>query len=388
MRLRIIILTLLTILQTEAAARDTVKLKLPKHISIQVSDGFILPNSLIRNISTLNTFSLKYGLSARGDSWKDHFFGMPYGGIGVQLQRYYKSETYGKPFSAYLFQGATIKEWSPISALKYEIDLGVSFNWNHYNEKANPNFKLLGSGMNAHLAGSIYVDRKLSRYLNVRAGFNIAHFSNGATRTPNYGINTFSGFFEFAYNLADYREIVKTIPEPPPFEKSKIHDISFFVTGRTISVEAHDGDSKHVVYPDRFFKVAGFNYALLLQNLRRFRWGPSLDILYDEGNKAIITSYISEDSDERSESIRLAPLSKRISIGLSLKGELSMPWYSIFLHAGYDLLKNNDQGTRLYQIYGFKFYIAKKIYSSFGVRCNNLTKSNFLFVNLGYTFGG
>jgi len=273
--------------------------------------------------------------------------------------------------------------------LNYEINLGMSFNWRHYDVVEHPGFFALGSSVNAHLGGNLYLKKPLSNDLDLHLGMNFLHFSNGTIRAPNYGLNSMAAFVELAYNIN--RERNKVIPEKPeaPFdraEKRPVHDISFFVTYRSISVDTL-GTRLKSKYPQHLFRVAGLNYAILFRKSYRFMWGPCLNLVYDEGHNARVIAMTSEARNSYQEVIRLGKVSERLSLGLSLRGELTMPGYSVFVNLGYDFLsRNSDFESRLYQIYGVKMYLAKNVSASLGVKSNNLTQSKYLFISLGYSF--
>jgi hypothetical protein len=372
-------------------AEDTIKIKNPGFISLQMADGIVLPTSNIINGETetpyVAAFSLKYGFSARGNSWEDCYYGMPYRGVGLYKPLYSMRKEMGDPFSVYLFQGARLKEFRSGLSLYYEINLGMSFNWNKFNILNNAGFKALGSSVNAHLAGNCYFRKKLSENLDLHVGMNITHFSNGAQRTPNYGINSLSPIVEFVYDFNTNKTNLATdgnLFSPPIFEKRTAHDFSFFVTSRTISIDTVETGLRSK-YPERRFTVAGFGYSYMLHNLRRFMWGPSVEAVYDEGNNVSVSGNVSEETVRYTEVVQLGRVSDRFSLGLSVKGELAMPGYSIFANLGYDVLCRNRKDSRLYQIYGVKIYFTEGLYSSVAVNSTHITRSRFLYINIGYT---
>jgi hypothetical protein len=422
MKKRIVLLWTLVCLFATASAEDTIKVRNPakpgrsKFVSFQFADGLVTPTSRIADGKTLTphvtALSLKYGFYARGDKWEDFDYGMPYGGIGLYKPFYSARKEMGKPFSLYLFQGAELKSFRAGRSLNYEINLGMSFNWNHFDALSNPGFEALGSAVNAHLAGNLYYRRPLSEHLDLNLGVNVTHFSNGAQRTPNYGINSISPLVELVYYIhgngggrgcgRDAHDGVKDL-QPPLFEKRRAHDVSFFVTERTISLDTA-GTNLRSEYPRRRFTVAGLSYSYMLHRVRRFMWGGGLDIVYDEGRRASVYAAGAAAENEVSvyrrldglpapaktplytEVVRLSRFPERISAGLLLKGEFVMPGYSIFAGVGYQVLHPRRKNSRLYQVYGIKVYLTENLFSSFGVSSNHITRSDYLYLNVGYTF--
>ncbi|MDR2680315.1 MAG: acyloxyacyl hydrolase [Tannerella sp.] len=392
MKKSIVLFLMFACLFIAASAEDTIKIKRPVFVSLQIADGFVTPTSNIVNGKTVmphvTALSFKYGRSASGDKWKDGYYGMPYWGIGFYKPFYSMRKDMGDPFSAYLFQGAALKTFNSGLSLNYEVNLGMSFGWNSYDALDNPGFKALGSSVNVHVAGDLYYKKPLSENFDLNFGFNVTHFSNGARRTPNYGLNSVSPLVELVYHIDGKKpspHINGKKLQPPLFEKRTAHDISFFVTDRTISLDT-DGDDPNGKYPGRHFKVAGFNYGYMLHNVRRFKWGAGLDVLYDEGGGALFSGDLSEKTGKYMETVNLGNMPERISVGLSLRGELAMPGYAVFTHLGYDILHGNKDSKRLYQIYGIKVYLTDNLFSSFGVNSTHITRSRFLYINIGYTF--
>ncbi len=391
MKERVFLLLMFLCIFVTASAEDSIKIKQPKFVSFQIADGLVLPTSKITgetrtpNVASL---SLKYGLYAKGDKWKDLYYGMPYRGVGFYKPFYSLSREMGHPFSVFLFQGAQLKEFRNGISLNYEINLGMSFNWNRYDVMNRPYFEVIGSSVNAHLGGNLYLKKSLSKRLNLHLGLDFLHFSNGAQRTPNYGINSMSAIVELAYKINGEKSEVNTRKmnaTPPKFEKRTVHDLSFFVTNRTLNVDTTETNLRSK-YPECRFPVIGLNYACMWHHTRRFMWGPSVEMLYDEGNKARAFGDVSEDTGLYREIVRYGKVSDRFTVGLSVKGELVMPGYAVFANLGYDILQSNKSANRLYQIYGVKVYFTEGLSSSFSVRSNDLTRSKFLYLSIGYTF--
>lgn len=374
-----------------ASTGDTIKIKSPKFVSFQLAEGMIFPTSRITGkTQTPNVVSLnvKYGLLAKGDKWEDFYYGMPYRGIGIYKPFYSVHKETGQPFSVYLFQGGGLKTFRSGISLNYEINLGMSFNWKHFDIDERSHFEALGSSINAHLGGMLYLKKPISKRLDLHLGIDVLHFSNGALRTPNYGINSMSAVVGVAYRLHEERPEMKTespATMPAAFKKRTVHDLSVFVTSRTVNIDTAETKLQSR-YPERRFKVVGLNYAYMWHHARRFMWGPSVELLYDEGNKVKIDGEFSEETNICREVVKLGKVSDRFSVGLSLKGELAMPGYAVFANLGYNLLHHNHEEKRLYQIYGVKVYLTEGLSSSFGVRSNHLTHSQFLYLSVGYTF--
>jgi len=374
-------------------AGDSVKTIRPQFVTLQLADGFLLPTNKIapggkNKTPHFSAMTLKYGIYAKGDRWQDYVYGMPYRGVGIYLPHFADKDDLGDPFSVFLFQGARLKQLSSRWSLHYEINLGVSFNWQHYDVYERPWFMGLGSSTNIHLAGNWYLKWKLSQRLDLHTGLTITHFSNGALRTPNNGINKVSAFVEMAYHIHRKEEkklLTDGIYIAPKFEKNKAHDLAFMFTTRTLKVDTADTGLRSK-YPKHRFKVAGMSYSYMFHNTRRFMLGPSMEAVYDESVNAVFRGEKDPNTGRYTEYMKLGKFADRFSVGLSLKGELTMPGYSIFANVGYDILHKDKIDPSLYQIYGLKVYLLDDLFATFGVRSTNFTRSRYLYLNVGYTF--
>ncbi len=370
---------------------DSIKPKLPHFLVFNASDGFVFPtNDFVageHRIPHYTSVSLKYGITSTGDDWKDYAYGMPYGGIGIYMANFYRDHDLGTPFSVYFFQGAQLKKIERNLSINYEWNLGGSFNWKYYDPFDNPNNIALGSSVNIHAAANLYLKWRLSKKLDIHGGASFTHFSNGAYTLPNKGLNMLSGFVELAYYFNrendDYRMNGKM--SPPPFEKRIAHDFSILLSSRNARIDTV-GTGLPDEYTNRKFKVIGMSYSHLFQNSYKYKWGPSIEMVYDES--AGIRAWRQEhpESGKTYDRIRLGKVKERFSVGLSLKGEISMPVYSIFAHMGYDIIHGNKQDKRLYQILGVKVYLKENLFGTFGIRATNFGKAQYLYWNLGYTF--
>ncbi|NDW11859.1 hypothetical protein D0T50_03020 [Bacteroides sp. 214] len=394
-----ILLFLVTLYATFVSANEqdtvsTVKAKAPSFITFNITDGAVFPtNEFVsgeHEIPHYASYSIKYGFSAQGDDWKDYAYGMPYLGIGLYVANFYRRhDDLGVPVSLYFFQGA--KLWQskkrPGITLNYEWNLGASFNWKHYDPFDNPNNIALGSTVNIHVAGNLYFKWKLSNKLDLHAGAGFTHFSNGANSLPNKGLNILSGFVELAYHF-NRKELLPDLSgllTPPPFEKKIEHDLMFLVTSREAKVDT-TGTGLPDIYTKRKFKVLGLSYSHMFRNNYRYKWGPSIEATYDESAGISAWRQIHPESGKYYDRVHLGRFSERFSVGISMKGEIMMPAYSMFAHLGYDIIHGSDYDKRFYQILGIKLYLKDNLFGTFGIRANNFGRAQYLYWNLGYTF--
>ena len=376
---------------TSTLASDSIKTKIPQFFSVNTTTGYVFPtNKFVAgdySIPHYTSFTIKYGFGTRGDKWEDYAYGLPTLGVGFYMANFFRDHDIGTPFSLFLFQGARIRQFTPRLSLNYEWNLGVSFNWKPYDPFDNPNNIALGSSTNVHVAGNLFLNWRLSKKWDLNGGAGFTHFSNGASALPNSGLNMANLFVEIVYNFN--REEPKSLFNnpyiPPPFEKHIDHDLMFMATSRNARI-----DTLNTGLPSEFtnrnFTVLGISYARMFHNSYRYKFGPGIDITYDESSGITVSRQKHPETGKTYDRIKLGNFADRFSVGLSVKGEMAMPAYSVFANLGYDIIHGNKKDARLYQILGVKIYLTDSFFGTFGIRATNFGKAQYLYWNLGYTF--
>lgn len=137
-----------------------------------------------------NGVNLKIGWQTeRGPDPYHQLFNYPIYGIGLYSSTFRKAAI-GTPNALYGFVAIPIKpdrfsRWD----FNYRISLGLASNFEPYDEENNPFNTLLGTHRNVFIDLGLQANYKLSNHLQLGTGFAFHHFSNGAIRKPNSGIN-------------------------------------------------------------------------------------------------------------------------------------------------------------------------------------------------------
>ncbi|MFI3278599.1 MAG: hypothetical protein SNH28_07405, partial [Rikenellaceae bacterium] len=170
--------------------------------------------------------------------------------------------------------------------------------------------------------------------------------------------------------------------QAPSFEAHFEHDVEVIVSSRN----SKDLDDENT-YNNRMFPIFGVGYKFMRAPNYKYRYGVGLEVLYDESSCALMYEQYSAQSKSWESVVELAPLKDRVSMGVSINGELVKPYYSAFANIGYALYQPNEFGAMMYQTVGVKARFIDNIFGSFGVRAENFNKAIFLYWSLGYTLG-
>ena len=79
------------------------------------------------------------------------------------------------------------------------------------------------------------------------------------------------------------------------------------------------------------------------------------------------------------------PFFHQVSWGLSARGELVMPIFSINAGMGYNLFGNTD-AKNFYQVLALKIHLARSFFLHVGYQLNSFKNPNNLMIGFGYRF--
>ncbi|MCL4639339.1 MULTISPECIES: acyloxyacyl hydrolase [Olivibacter] len=137
-----------------------------------------------------NAFNLKIGWQTKhGGDVYHQLYNYPVYGVGLYSSTFGLDHV-GDPYAVYGFVSIPIKprvnrRWN----FNYRISLGLSGRFNPYSEDENPFNLIIGTKNNVFIDFGGQVNYTLSRHFQIGAGLAFHHFSNGALKLPNTGIN-------------------------------------------------------------------------------------------------------------------------------------------------------------------------------------------------------
>lgn len=370
------------------------------HSDIRKTDRFIamnsgfgeafLTNEYLRERNSMPSYiagTFKFGMRANGNQWTDYAYGMPYIGVGVySLNIFGKESRMGTPVSVYLFSGSRIKTFSERMWWAYEWNLGMSFNWNPYDPFDNPYNVTLGSSVNAHIALATYIAWEISTRWTFNFGVQLTHFSNGAQKLPNKGLNLYSGFFQADFLLEKRKEFKRPDPAslvPPPFRKRIDYDITATISSHQITFDTI-GTGLPTEFIDKKFTVVGMTFSPMYVPSYKYKFGPFIDFLYDESIGASANMRRNPADGHNYIRYSYGSVGNRFSLGLGMKGEIVLPYYSVTAQVGYDVIHADKILPRLYQVIALKLPFGDCLYGAVGIRATNFSRAQCIYASIGY----
>lgn len=339
-------------------------------------------------IKHLYSTHLKYSFRFHPNSYVNKIYRGVYQGIGLTHYTFGNSAEIGNPVALYLFQGATMAHLSPTLSLNYEWGFGLSAGWKPYNKETNAYNGLMGSKLNAYMNANFYLQQRLSPQFNLIAGATLTHFSNGNTKFPNAGLNSIDAKIGLVYNLNGHdRDDSNNLTNPPlhvkRFPRHISTDVVLFGSWRRKGLEFNDTP---MASPNTYH-VVGFNVNPMYNMGYNLRLGLSLDGVYDSSANIYTEDYIVSPGYDPGHTFYTPALKKQLSLGLSARAEYVMPYFTVGLGIGTNVLHGGGDLKGLYQMLALKIEVTRSSFIHIGYNLQNFNMPNYLMLGIGYRFG-
>lgn len=306
------------------------------------------------------------------------------GGYYPAVTPYNPAHELGNPTAFYLFQGATIVRLGPRLSLDYEWNFGLSFGWVPYHFPENDYNKVIGSKVNAYLNSNFYLNCTLSPTVELTGGISLTHFSNGSTRLPNAGLNTAGLAFGAVYNFNRMNGHASAAPlKKFDIQQHMSYETVLFGAWRKKGVQV----GEHVYGSPHTYAVAGFNFAAMYNWGHKVRLGASLDGVYDgSANIHVDEQIITDGWQLTDEDFKTPPPSKQWALGLAAQVDYVMPYFTLTLGFGANVLHGGGELDSFYQRLALKIGLTPRTFLHIGYSLREFRAPNFLMLGVGFRF--
>ncbi|MCI0921307.1 acyloxyacyl hydrolase [Sphingobacterium rhinopitheci] len=296
-----------------------------------------------------------------------HFklYNNPTYGIGLYSSTFH-TDIVGRPNAIYGFVQTPFgninnKKW----AFDYRIGLGLSGNFKPFNQANNPLNLALGTKNNVFIDFGLRSQYKINNHFRAGLGISYHHFSNGALRLPNKGINIVPVSVSLTYQ-PDGKKITKDTSYTEPVSKNMLYHIN---VGAGLKQIARESDKRYFKSTLSFYASKHITY--------KWRVGGGVDLFYSaSGNN----EEIAEDETGK--------LGAKISGGPSL--------YIVHVlnnrlvlngNVGYYIHNQefNGESQKIFLRAGFRYYVYKNINAGVSIKAHQ-GNADFIEWTLGYTF--
>lgn len=310
------------------------------HLAISFPQGFMLNwSKKSENTATMRRFNYpEYGFSFFYHDFQNSILGEAYG-LNINYTFYF-----GKKFNKNLFY--------------LRLGQGIAYNTNPYDPETNNKNISFGSHLLANTTIAFNYRRKITKSIDANAGIMLNHYSNGAIKSPNTGLNLFSFSTGLNYNFdhqnpIDYSEhpeednaAIATEPVKMNFQFSGGINSSSNISGKqfpfyvgTIYADKRINSKSILQFGSEVF------FSNYLKELIKFN-----AIAFPEKGESGTADY------------------KRVSIIVG--HELDLDTFSIITQLGYYVYYPYKIDTRYYERVGVKKYFGDKWFASASIKAH------------------
>ncbi|MBE9466818.1 MAG: acyloxyacyl hydrolase [Bacteroidetes bacterium] len=315
--------------------------------------------------SYINGFDIKIGKSTNGDHLWEQLYRYPEIGIGFYNSNLGNSEVLGNVNAIYSYINLPIIKNNKIR-FDYNFAFGISYLQKCFNTSDNYNNLAIGSKVNVYLNFGFDFKLKLLKQLYLITGLEYTHFSNGAVKKPNLGLNLITCQTGLQYFLNDNdKELIHN--KIPNFEKR--NEYSVILSGGIKQIAPPGGKT----YP---VSSASFN-AYRYLNLKH-KIGLGIDIFYDSS----IDMFLKMNNNGTLNDIENKK-NDLYSTGIHLSHDLVFNKLSLTTQLGYYLYSTIDRD--FYSRLGFKYKFSEHFFANLTLK-THWGRADFIEFGLGYFF--
>lgn len=344
---------------------------------VKSNNPFLLRNPDDKELGEFTALSFQLLRQTTGKSCWEQYYRYPRYGLGVIVSRFFHNEYLCTPITIYSVFQAPLIQWKKLS-LNYETGIGLTFNWKSYNP-AEGNYNIsLGAPLTSYIDGAISLRYELTPHFDLGIGYSFTHFSNGAMKIPNFGINIYSPRISINYQINRFEPPLKK-PVIPPLIKNTTLDISIY------------GGEKNVIYPECnvdtatefngiYYPEFGISTIIYRQLNYKLKVGIGMTLGYDGSKNSIVT--LKNGRPDPDQSLR----KENITFCIFPSFDLDFDKISAYAQPSFYLIKNETTYPRpdFFIRVGINYKLSEHLYIGPGLRSYRFHNADFIEWTVGY----
>ncbi|MFN4931198.1 MAG: acyloxyacyl hydrolase [Bacteroidota bacterium] len=245
--------------------------------------------------------------------------------------------------------------------LNFKLALGPGWVEKKFDRINNYKNVVTGTHLNAAIQLTQSYEWQLTNHQLLSLGVCLTHFSNGAFKLPNLGINLAGIQLSYKYR---FNNTEKTAEEQPLFNKKMTYIL-------------HYSAGLKQVYPvlGKQYFISNLAASALYQYHPKGSAGMSIDFFKD----ASVNNQMQFDTDS------LNDVKTNLQIGLAAVYQVEIGKIAIPLSAGYYVYNNYKALPPVYLRFGVCYYITPQININFNLK-SHYAKADFFSYGVGYKF--
>lgn len=289
----------------------------------------------------------------------------PVYGIGIYSSTF-NNEILGSPFAVYGFVQSPFgnlenKRW----AFDYRIGLGISGNFKPYSKDDNPLNLVIGTKNNLFVDFGLRSQYKISDKFKVGLGLAYHHFSNGALRLPNKGVNLIPLTASVTYQQKG-NSILPDRSHIEPYDRRIYYDLNYGIGWKQVERDM-----------DKLFFKSTLSFYASKHITHKWRLGAGMDLFYSaSGNNEEIAGHDRGKLSARFSGGPSIYVAHVLNKNLVLNGNVGR-----YIHKQYF----NGEIKNYFLRAGARYYAYKNINAGISIKAHT-GKADFLECTIGYTF--
>lgn len=360
-------------LTVQSQVADSVSVKRNNYLAFSVHNAYLAAHyPELKNVGGLyHGIDVRYFFQTNGEKFWHWAYKYPKVGFGIDLGEL-QNKGVGKMGSVYMFGTFPVYNFGSIQ-LDWDVCSGMGLVENIYDEVKNPNNIGVSTHWNAYLDLNFNASFRISERMDGFMTFGVSHFSNGAGKKPNMGLNMFGIRTGVAYRLeAEEAEKIKR-DDYPEINKKWGFDVRYGIGSVGITGAAEP------------FKAENVQLFLVRRVSNRHRVGVGFDLIKDyslvskqyllDGNHSDRIGYFTERLEGGKVSLYQG--------GVMVSNEFVMRRLSLITQLGvivcysYDILP-------LYERFGFRYRLMDGLFADMSLRAH-ANKAYDITWGLGYS---
>lgn len=353
----ILILTGLTG-QTQSVTR-------PFIIESKVHTGMILPfykalGYLIQN--DLYAFDLSVSFPTYGKDYWEKLYRYPRPGIGYSFWNLGNNDVFGKAHALYSYINIPFFKQTEKFSFNYQVSFGGAYLSKKFDKYENHLNRAIGSHTNIYIRLGIDAKIRLSHSTELVIEAGTTHFSNGKTRSPNYGINAGSISLGLNY-LFRNNSIAIQEPEIPVIGKRYVQSVIYSAGSKVYD---------NLLGKRYFVSSVSYNLERFINHKRKIGLGAYFS--YDGSIREGLSS--EEGRPEKD-------FTKLIRVGLHTSYAIRYKQLMMGIQIGYYLYSKYIVLTPVYNKISVQYILTRNMIGSVAVK-SHMGKADCLEYGVGY----
>jgi hypothetical protein len=313
----------------------------------------------------VNGAELEIAVQLNGNDDWHVVYHYPVTGLGLHYNNLGNNEVLGYAAGFYGFVDVPVRRWDQ-SEIIYKLSSGLTYNSKRFLVDANPTNIAISTRVNYLFNTGFHFRHWMTDEYAIDVGVELTHYSNGAIRKPNKGLNQLNVNAGLSYYLTgsydSYRDVKRPIVWDP------LHEIYLMgALGKTNIYKGgyDDADPRSNAGTGQTYFTGGVSVGWNHQYAPKRKVGLSLDGFY---NDAFNWSYWDGAFYDKE-----LTFMQKTRTGIALNHEFFMKRLSIFTGVGIYVMRSPEilEGKAkewMYERLGFRYYILQYVFLNVSVK--------------------